>query len=107
MVRPIDIHDQLTKTPLIERVQQMERAAEEGQQKYSQIYNEQFSQKQLQTAQSVDGDEKIKDTYEKQEKQAKQQGKQKSRSKRDSRTDSPDEDEKEMTLLGLEIDLLV
>ncbi len=103
MVRPIDIHDQLTKTPLIERVQQLEKTAEQGQQKFSQIYNEQFSQKQLQTTQSVDSDDKIRDTY---EKQARQQDAQKQKKKHAAKSEKSDDDEKEMTLLGLEIDLL-
>ncbi len=104
MIRPIDFHDQLTKTPLIEKVQQAEKVAEEGQQKFQQLIAQHSAEKQVQTTQPAHQDEQIVDTYEKQRQQQKDQAEKEKKRSQPARTE-PDEDEPIMTQLGFEIDL--
>lgn len=103
MIRPIDIHDHLTRVPLLERIQQTEKAAEQGQQKYAPLVNEQMTRQQLEIAPSVHQDERVKDSYERGRQQSRQSREQSSKKRPAKETPA---DEGATTLLGLEIDLL-
>ncbi|RMD96194.1 MAG: hypothetical protein D6814_11855 [Calditrichaeota bacterium] len=102
MVRAIDIQDQLTKTPLIEKVQQGEKAAEEGQLRYQHLNMDQVAQKQLKRPPALNQDEQITDSYERKQQGSQQQTKE--RPKTPASHAEPDLDEQEMTHLGFEID---
>ncbi len=105
MIRPIDIHDQLTKTALLEKIQQAEKVAEEGQQKFTHLNARHTVEKQLQTTQPSHEDERISDSYE-HEHQARQEEEEKDTEARSHEEAPRDEDEPLMTQLGFEIDLL-
>ena len=106
MIRPIDLHDQLTKTPLLERVQQAEKVAEEGQQKFQQLFAQHTAEKQMQATQPTHQDEKIVDTYEKHRQAQQEDQAERDKEKQNAGKTEPDEDEPVMTQLGFEIDLM-
>ncbi len=101
MIRPVDLSDHLGKTPVLERVQNVDKVSEEANQKQFQSAMQSISRTRIESAEPANKDERADN-----EEQEKKQKRHMKARKRQPQTDD-DPDEKEMTHLGFKIDVKI
>ncbi|HHL73223.1 MAG TPA: hypothetical protein ENJ29_12015 [Bacteroidetes bacterium] len=101
MIRPVHLSDTLGKTPVLERVQNVDKVSEEANQKQFQSAMQSISRTRIESAEPSHKDERADND----EQEKKQQRQQHSARKQSETEDDPDE--KEMTHLGFKIDVKI
>lgn len=104
MIRPFDVADNLSKTPLVEKVQHADKIAAEGQQKYLHADLKHLTEKQINTTQPTHEDEQVENESKRRNPENPQSNDRHAKKKKE-RGDDPDE--KEMTNLGRKVDVTV